>query len=161
MSRIPPAELPAELPIHNNLVRTAYNNPELFRGFASLSGRVHTASHLSDRVRELVVLAVVGRLGAAYEQQQHEPGARRVGVTEAEIAALRAGDVSAFTGADRSAVRFALAVETRTVDDALWNDVRRDLSDVELLDVTVLAGFYGLASRLVLALDVDLERPSS
>jgi alkylhydroperoxidase family enzyme len=58
-------------------------------------------------------------------------------------------------------VRFALAVETRTVDDALWDDVHRDLSDVELLDVTVLAGFYGLASRLVLALDVDLERPSS
>jgi 4-carboxymuconolactone decarboxylase len=161
MSRIPPADLPADLPIHNNLVRTAYNNPELFRGFASLSGRVHSASHLSDRTRELVVLAVVGRLGAAYEQQQHEPGARRVGVTEAEIVALRAGDVSAFAGAERAAVRYALAVETRTVDDALWGEVHHDLTDVELLDITMLAGFYGLASRLVLALDVDLEPPAS
>ena len=31
------------------------------------------------------------------------------------------------------------------------------LCDAELVDVAMLAGFYGLASRFVLAFDIDLE----
>jgi 4-carboxymuconolactone decarboxylase len=157
VTRVAPADLPADLAVHNNLVRTAYNNPEMFRGFASLSGRVHSASRLSNRIREMVVLAVVGLLGAEYEAQQHEPQARRVGMTEAEITALRVGDLGAFTGADRAAIAFATAVEQRLVTDTMWAEATQHFSEVELLDITMLAGFYGLASRLVLALDVDLE----
>jgi 4-carboxymuconolactone decarboxylase len=159
MSRIPAADLPADLAIHNNLVRTAYHNPEMFRGFASLSGRVHSASHVSDRRRELVVLCVVGLLGAPYQQQQHELAARQVGVTDAEIAALRTGDLDAFDGAERAALAFATAVETRTVDDRLWTQARAHLSDVELLDITMLAGFYGMASRFTLALVEPISAP--
>ena len=161
MTRIEPADLPPDLPVHNNLVRTTYRNPDMHRGFASLSGRVHSASHLSPRVRELVVLCVAGLLGADYERQQHEPGAHAAGVTDAEIAALRAGDLDAFEGTDGAAVRFAAAVEERRVDDALWAQAREAFSEVELVDITVLAGFYGLASRLVLALDVPLEAPAT
>jgi 4-carboxymuconolactone decarboxylase len=157
VARIPPADLPEELPVHNNLVRTTYANPDMHRGFASLSGRVHSASHLTARTRELVVLAVAGLLGAEYELQQHERAARHAGVTDDEIAALRAGDLSQIDGAERAAVAFAVAVEERGVDDAGWAEARSQLSEVELLDVAMLAAFYGLASRLVLALDVDLE----
>jgi alkylhydroperoxidase family enzyme len=57
-------------------------------------------------------------------------------------------------------VRFAAAVEERRVDDAAWRRARRHFSEVELVDLILLAGFYGLASRLVLALDVDLEPPA-
>jgi AhpD family alkylhydroperoxidase len=158
--RIPPADLPDDLPVHNNLVRATFTNPDLHRGFASLSGRVHSASHLSARTRELVVLCVAGLLGAGYEWQQHEPGARRAGVTDDEIEAIRAGALDRIGGADGQAVRFAAAVEERRVDDAAWRRARRHFSEVELVDLVLLAGFYGLASRLVLALDVDLEPPA-
>lgn len=157
MTRIAPAELPDDLPIHNNLVRATYRNPDLHRGFASLSGRVHSASHLPDRARELVVLRVANLLGAAYELQQHERGARRAGVTDEEIAALRSGDLSAFIGSERAAIDFAGAVEQNAVDDAAWAAAARHFSEVELLDIVLLAGFYGLASRFVNALAIDLE----
>jgi len=157
MTRIEPADLPSDLAVHNHLVAAVYRNPELFRGFASLSGRVHSGSHLSDRLRELVVLAVVGHLGAAYEQEQHEAIAGTRGVTDEEMVALRHGDTTGLPAADRIAVEYAIAVETRTVDDARWAQARGHFSEVELLDITLLAGFYGLASRLVLALAVDLE----
>jgi alkylhydroperoxidase family enzyme len=158
MSRVPPAPLPDDLAVHNNLVRAAYTNPEMFRGFASLSGRVHSASHLAGRTRELVLLRVAGLLGAAYEWQQHAAIAERSGITATELTALEGGDLDAFDGADRAAVVFAEAVEERKVDDAAWAAARQHFSDVELVDMTLLAGFYGLASRFVLALDVDLER---
>jgi len=157
MTRIPPAELPDDLAVHNNLVRTAYVNPDMFRGFASLSGRVHSASHLPARTRELVLLRVAGMLGADYEWQQHAAIAGRMGITDDELTALRSGDLEVFDGGDRAAVVFAGAVERREVDDAAWRAALEHFSQVELVDMTMLAGFYGLASRFVLALDVDLE----
>jgi alkylhydroperoxidase family enzyme len=158
MTRLTDAELPNDLPVHNNLVRAAYVNPDMFRGFASLSGRVHSASHLSDRTRELVVLHVAGTLGAAYEWQQHARIAERAGITDAELAALRSGDTTHFRGPEQTALRLAIAVEQRDVNDELWAEARSFFSEVQILDLVMLAGFYGLASRFVLALDVDLEQ---
>jgi 4-carboxymuconolactone decarboxylase len=154
MARIAPAALPDDLPVHNNLVRVTYHNPEMHRGFASLSGRVHTASSLEDRVRELVVLRIAAELGAAFEWASHVPGARRAGITDDEIRAMRVGDVSGLSPREAAAVRFAEAVERRTVDDRSWAAAAEHLRDDELLDLTLLVGFYGLASRLVLAMDI-------
>jgi 4-carboxymuconolactone decarboxylase len=159
VTRIVPADLPDDLPVRNNLVRATYTNPEMHRGFASLSGRVHSASHLPARTRELVVLRVANLLGAEYERQQHERAARHVGVSESELAALRSGDIDAFDGAERAALQWAGAVERCAVDEAVWEEARRHFSEVELSDLTLLAGFYGLAARYVLALDIDLDEP--
>jgi 4-carboxymuconolactone decarboxylase len=159
VARITYAELPDDLPVKNNLVRSTFTNPDMHRGFASLSGRVHSTSHLPSRTRELVVLRIAGKLGAEYEWQQHEPQARFAGVTDDELTALRTGDLDVFDGAERAAVRFATHVEDRTVDDQAWSAAREHFSEVELVDIALLAGFYGLASRFVLAFDVDLEAP--
>jgi len=156
-SRIPFAEVPADAPIHNNLVRAAYNNPEMFRGFGSLSMRVHTASGLSDRLREVVVLRTVARLGADYEWGNHVIAATKLGMSKSEIRSLREGDVTGFDEQERVAIAFAEAVEDRTVDDALWEKASTWFTPAQLADLTMLVGFYGLASRFVMALGVPLD----
>lgn len=153
--RIAPATLDDSLPIHNNIVRAAYNNPDMFRGFGSLSGRVHSASHLSDRVRELVVLSVAGRLHATYEWRSHLRLAQNQGITESDIDALWNGNVAHFAGMERATVEFARAVDQATVGEEVWQRARKYYSEVELLDMTMLAGFYGLASRVALTLDIE------
>lgn len=157
MARIPDASIPDDIPVKNNLVRTTYNNPDLYRGFGSLATRVHSASHLPSRIRELVVLRIAAKLAAPYEWGNHVVAARRAGVTDDEIRALRSGEVSGFTAGEAAAIRFAEAVEDRDVDEASWSSAREHYSEVELLDVTMLAAFYGLASRVVLALDIGLD----
>ncbi len=157
MVRIAQADVPKEAPIHNNLVRATLNNPELHRGFVSLAGRVHSASHLDARMRELLVLRTVARLEATYEWGNHVVGARSAGITDDDIRRLRDGDFENFTEAERSALRFAEAVEDRAVDNDVWAGASAHFSEVELLDMTLLVGFYGMASRFVLALDVDLD----
>jgi len=157
MARIPDAELGDDVPFKNNLVRATYNNPDMHRGFASLSGRVHSASHLDGKIRELVVLRVAALLGAEVEWRQHEPGARAAGVTDEQLAALRSGDRSAFDGAEAAAVAFAEQVEQCTVDDAAWAAASEHYGPLELSDMAMLAAFYGLASRYVLALDVGID----
>lgn len=158
MTRIRHADLPEDMPVHNNLVRTTYNNPDMHRGFASLSGRVHSASRLPGRLRELAILAVVGMLGASYEWQQHSRAAAAQGVTDDEMVALRTDDLSVFTPAEAAAIRFALAVERCRVDDHEWAAASAHYSPGELADLAMLAGFYGLASRFALAMDIDLEQ---
>jgi alkylhydroperoxidase family enzyme len=157
--RITPASLDDSLPIHNNIVRAAYNNPDMFRGFGSLSGRVHSASHLSDRTRELVVLSVTGRLHATYEWRPHARIAEQMGIARADIDALWNGDVERFESQDQATVMFARAVDEATVDEKLWERARQYFSELELLDLTMLAGFYGLAARLALTFDVEPDIP--
>jgi 4-carboxymuconolactone decarboxylase len=156
-ARIPYATVPEDAPIHNNLVRAAHHNPEMFRGFGSLSMRVHTASGLSDRERELAVLRTVVRLGAAYEWSNHVVGARRAGIGDDEIRAVRAGDLAGFSESEQALLALAEAIEDRTVDDAVWSRARAVFSDAQLVDLTMLAGFYGFASRFVMALDLPLD----
>jgi alkylhydroperoxidase family enzyme len=157
MARITDAELPDDLPFKNNLIRATFNNPDMHRGFASLSGRVHSASNLPGKIRELVVLAVAAKLGAEVEWNQHVGSARRQGVTEEQLVALRSGDMTAFDGAERAAVTFAVAVDECAVDEAAWAVARERFSALELQDMAMLAGFYGLASRYVLALGVEVD----
>jgi 4-carboxymuconolactone decarboxylase len=160
MARIQPADLPDDLPVRNNIVRLTYRNPEMHRGFASLSGRVHSTSHLSNRLRELIVLTVLARLRAGYEWQQHTVAALRSGVTSDEVTAIAQGDTSSFDAAEQAAMALATAVDAVAVSGPLWDEARRHYGEVELLDLVMLAGFYGCAARVVLALDVDLEEPA-
>jgi alkylhydroperoxidase family enzyme len=157
VARIPDAQLPPDLKVHNNLVRATYNNPEMFKGFASLSGRVHSASHLPDRTRELVVLRVSAMLGSDVEWGQHLPSAFRVGISESEAREMRDGIVTSLDPAEAAAIRFAEAVESCGVDDAAWATASEHYSPVELMDLALLAEFYALASRLTLALDVNVD----
>ena len=155
--RFPQTELPADLPIHNNLVRATYLNPDLYRGFGSLAARVHSASHLDARLRELAVLRTIALLGADYEWGNHVVAARPAGISDDELRKVRAGELDGFSAHEVLAMRFAEAVEARRVDDTLWAEVSTLFSSVELLDLTMVVAFYGLASRLVLALDIPLD----
>jgi 4-carboxymuconolactone decarboxylase len=157
MTRVPYAELPPELPIHNNLVRSMHHNQDLFRSFGGLSMKVHSASHLDQRTRELAILRLVAKLGATYEWGNHAAGANASGVDDDEIRAIRDGNLGIFSARDAAVMRYAEAVEDRAVTDAVWSEVSTHLDSVQLVDLTVLVGFYGLASRYVMALDVDLD----
>jgi len=70
--------------------------PELGQEMLRLGDAVRGASHLSGAAREIVVLTTSAMLGAWVEFDFHVPFARNEGLTDAVIAALRAGDVPDF-----------------------------------------------------------------
>lgn len=71
--------------------------------------------------------------------------------------AIREGDLSAFKESEREAIRFAQAVEERWVSAEIWQTTARHFSQVEMLDLVMLAGFYGFASRAAMALGVEVD----
>jgi 4-carboxymuconolactone decarboxylase len=157
MQRLPEAELPAEMMTDNRIVRAVYNNPEMFKGFASLSGRVHSTSRLSDRTREILVLRTLYRIGSTYQSQLHEPVALKAGVTAQELEALKVADFKGFSAPEIAALNFCEATDSVTTTDELWIATANHWSPQEISDMALLVGFYAMAGRYLLAMGVVAE----
>lgn len=149
--------------LQTNLGRALYNNPELCIPFKALASSVHRKSHLEPRLRELVVLRISAELKSDVEWGQHFRIATtaavygKAHVSVAEARDVRDGKLDGFPPKERIAMEFAMAFDKNAVDDATWGRVSEHFSPLEALDLTVLAGVYGLAGRLTNALAVPMD----
>lgn len=140
-----------------NVFRALANSPQMTAGMSSLGGRLLTRGSLDPRLRELAILRVGALLGCDYEFGQHVAIARRLGIGDDEIRAVRDGGSGPLSTLERTALRFVDAVEERRVDDAAYASVATLLSSEQIVELVVLAGYYGAVCRLLLALDVELD----
>lgn len=159
MARIKDAPLPpgtSEL-MQNNLHRALANNPAMAENFYALANSIHGDSHPAVRFREFAILRVTAKVGSDFEFSHHFVGAQTVGVAAAEARAIRDGDFSGFTDAERAVLELTDAVDECRVTDELWAAAAVHFSEVELLDLVMAASFYGYASRMTLALGVPAD----
>ena len=159
MARIADSELPegTSALMQNNLHRVLASNRRMADAFYDLAWDVHNVSRLAQRLRELAILRTSARIGSDFEWSHHFKGAQTVGVTADEARAVRDDDLGGFSDAERCVIELADAIEQKNVDDALWARARSFFSEGELLDLVMIAGFYGFASRMTLALDVKVD----
>ena len=127
-----------------------------------LGGTLLGKLELDPKLRELCLLHAVKLVGGEYEWVQHVPIARDLGCSDAQIAALGKGDDGAacFDAREKSALRFTreVVVDVRASDAALA-DVRKHLSDREIVELILMAGFYTTLARLTETLGVETEAP--
>src|SRR5580693_6523180 len=64
-------------------------SPPLAEGWSVLLGAIRGQLELDSSLRELVILRIAVLNGADYEWRAHEPVARRCGLTDAKLAAIR------------------------------------------------------------------------
>jgi 4-carboxymuconolactone decarboxylase len=132
--------------------------------FLRFTGALWGESELSVARRELAILQVAARTGAEYEWTQHVAIARAEGVPEEQIDAVRAGtaDADCFDPAERAVLRLAEAVViTPRADDGAFEEVRRRLSDREIVEVHLIAGLYLALARLMTNLELELDEPAA
>src|SRR5688572_29166443 len=65
------------------------NSPLLAARIADLGAYLRFESVLDDRAREAVILATARAMGCRYEWADHAPIARRAGLSDEEVAAIR------------------------------------------------------------------------
>ncbi len=114
---------------------------------AALGESLRFRSRLSDREREIAVLATASHMGSTFEQYAHERVAHRLHMTDAEIEALRHVDRrAAMVFADR---REAMVLDTTanvlrdgSLTDREFDACRQLLSQAELFELLVLIGHY-------------------
>jgi alkylhydroperoxidase family enzyme len=140
-----------------NIFRALSNSPQALKGFANLGGRLLFRSALPGRAREAVILRMGAMNGSNYEWGQHVLIGREQGLNDDEIRGIRDGSLAGLDEAEQAAVRYGEAVEERRVDQPLWDATRKHYDDKQMTELTVLAGFYGLVSRFLIATDVQLD----
>lgn len=142
-----------------NVFRAVANNPSILDSFRKYFGVLWRDAGLTDRERELVILAVARTVGSRYEWHQHVRLGRATGIDDEEIAAVGAGDYAGFVERESILLRYAEAVATDTVDEGLHREAAETFSHATLVGIAMLAaGYVGLA-RALSAMDIDLEDP--
>lgn len=111
-----------------------------------LGAAVRYRTSLPDRLREIATLEVAAAHRSDFEWYAHERLARRAGMTEEEVAAIREGsDTDTFTAAERTVRDLVRGlVRDRDLDDDRYTHARTVLGTATLYEIVVLVGYYEL-----------------
>jgi 4-carboxymuconolactone decarboxylase len=142
-----------------NLFRMLAHSPPVMSGFAKLGGALLQDCALDPRLRELAIVRVGLLAGASYEVEKHTKIAQAVGLSEAEVDALRPGaSQEALSDVQRAVLELTdeLFGSVRA-GDAVLDRVRSHLDDRRLVELVVTIGYYGLVCRILETLGVDRE----
>lgn len=112
-------------------------------------------------LRELAILRVAVLNRASFEFEQHVPHARKAGIPDAKIEALRtlaprAEAHDPFDGDDRLVLALADAMTCDIeVPDALFERLRGRFDDRGIVEVVTTVAAYNMVSRFLVALRVE------
>jgi 4-carboxymuconolactone decarboxylase len=118
--------------------------PGLGAPLQALGTAVRFQGRLPGRARELAILVVAAHWASAFEQHAHEAAGRLAGLTEAELAAVRAGEEPSLADpAERATVRVARAlVQAGDLDDGEYAGAVAQLGEDGVFELTTLVGYY-------------------
>ena len=140
-----------------NVYAAIGNNPAVLAGLRAFLRALWTDTGLSERHRELVIMAVAAESRSTYEWHQHVAIASDAGLTPAEINAVSTDDLEAFPSEEVALVEYARAVADGRVTDELHDAVEDAFGPEVVVGIAgVVAGYFGLA-RMIDALGVELE----
>src|SRR3954452_5114662 len=162
-----------------NIFRTLAHAETAFRPFLRFGGAVLGQMEVDPIVRELAILTVAKEGEAHYEWIQHVAIAKHVGATDEQIAALAEADSCASEGADeriraaaagdgvfnaaqQAAIELAAAVvRGPRVSGDLYDCVKAQFSDREIVELLLAIGEYLMLARVMTVLEVEVDEPAA
>jgi len=140
----------------STLDRLLLHSPPVAEGWNALLGALRGGITLPADLRELVILRIAVLNRAPFEWVSHEPIARRAGLGDRQLAALRAEAPEPVWSPVQAAVLAFTDAATRTVDvpDDVFAAVREHLDDRQVVELVTLVGGYAMVSRFLVALRV-------
>jgi len=130
--------------------------PELAGRVAHLGAFVRFEGSLDMRVRVLAAMTVAREFEAVYVWGAQTGGARRLGVPEATIAAIRENHSRGIPPEDAEIVEFTRQLLRRhRVDEASASSLRRRFGDEGFIELTGAIGYYSLLAMTVNACELE------
>jgi 4-carboxymuconolactone decarboxylase len=127
--------------------------PQLGEPLQELGAAVRFAGSLGDRAREVAILTVAAATHSDFEQYAHERVGRLVGLTEAELEALRTGAFAHRAGVDTFEAMVCTVAgrlaERLPLDDEQYREAVAVLSERSLLELVVLVGYYSMLEQMM------------
>ena len=143
-----------------NITRMLAHTGPILAPWTAVIHSLLTDADLPPRLRELAILRVGYRLDCAYEHEQHVGVARKVGVGEAAIAAVRTERPDgAALGSDGRAVVEVVdqLLDTGHLDEDAFAAVRSILGDDATVKLLLAIGCYVTTAFVLNATQVELD----
>lgn len=162
----PEAMSPAQKAIHDSVLRTRGNvqgpflawllSPGLADPAQQLGAFCRYGTSLSLQESELLILLVAAHYDCAGEQQIHEPIARKAGLADAVLAAIRAHQPPPLeTPRLRLLEEVARELlEAKKLPDALYARAAAELGETTLVELVGVVGYYALVAYTLNAFDM-------
>ncbi|WP_426592404.1 carboxymuconolactone decarboxylase family protein [Cellulomonas sp. McL0617] len=117
--------------------------PGLGMALQELGAAVRYGTTFTDRAREIAILVVAVHHDSAFEWYAHEAVGRHAGLTDAELDALRAGDVDSLPYVEQVVARTTrLLLESRDLDDDAFTTAVDALGLPQVFELLTLVGYY-------------------
>jgi len=152
----------------SNFSKVLAHQPAALEGWMLPNDSIRLANVKTDpeyvKIQQLVIIKTSALNRSAYCMSHNVPLGKKIGLTEAQIAAAQGDDYlqsPALTARQKAAVRWADAVTRMTArdDDDAFADMQKHFSEKEIVELTVFCGMWNYSNRLCEALHVDLEHP--
>lgn len=141
-----------------NVFRALANSPGALRTVSQVGEHIRYGSSLDPVLRELAILMVAKERRCQYEWSQHLPVAEELGIDEAVLAKVGTAELEEEPGPLGPAMKYCrLLARGEEVEEATFGSVRGVLNDEQLIDLTVLVGYYRLLADVLVTFRVELE----
>ena len=143
----------------SNLLRSLAHAPEGLARFQAVGHYGRYMTELTERERELVI-CITGR-NVGYAWAHHAPLAAQVGITEAQLAALKEGKVPEGLS-DAEAALCAYTFDFCAlggIGDEVLARMQEHYSSRQITDVSLTAAYYMAAGSIIIGLGVETEPP--
>lgn len=140
-----------------NVFATLARNPRLLKRFNVLGGFFLRHGGIPARERELVILRVAARTGSEYEFAQHLLIGAEAGLSAEEMDRTR-GSLDAWAGDDSTLLHFVdEMIDSDGAEVSTWDALTERYSDGQMLELTLLVGFYRMLAGLLNVVGVEIE----
>ena len=144
-----------------NIFRTLAHAPKAAKGFLAWGNYVLSRrNELPAREREIVILRIGYLCKSGYEWTQHTAIGKQTGLTDEEIARIKAGpDAPGWTAADKALMQAADELHhDQFITNATWAALKAHYSDKQCMDVVFTAGQYTQVSMMLNSFGVQLDQ---
>lgn len=141
-----------------SIFRTMARHPRMMKRFNVLGGFFLTRGELPARDRELCILRTAWRCDCEYEWAQHVLVGRQAGLTDEEIARVTRPADGDWSAADALLLEATDEVlDSVDVSDRTWGDLAGHFSEVQLIELVTLIGFYRMTAGFLNTTGVQKE----
>ena len=143
-----------------NIFRTLVNAPKAAKAFLSWGNYILSRRNdLPAREREIVILRIGFLCRSGYEWTQHVGIGLRAGLTETEVARIKAGaDAEGWSAADAALIRASDELHhDQFITNSTWAALKAHFSDKQCMDLVFTAGQYTQVSMMLNSFGVQLD----
>ncbi|MFY0407569.1 carboxymuconolactone decarboxylase family protein [Solicola sp. PLA-1-18] len=131
-------------------------SPPVGHALQELGAAVRFGSGLTDRVREIAILAVAARERCAFERQAHEAVGRTIGLDDAQLQALAdESDPAGLDDHETAALTLVRSLLDGDVDEHTWVQVAGVLGERTVFELTTVVGYYRMLALQLRVFRVD------